>query len=489
MRCFLCVAAHARGNHIKSIHCKITAMRYVTGAMKKCVRSIFLFVFGAVLVVAGFLAPVAHAQMPKDQIIIRDTEIENALKGWLAPLAAAAGMDPDNIRLILVQSPQVNAFVAGGSNMFLYTGLIDKTENPLEIIGVMAHELGHIAGSHLIISRSAMDRASYESILGTVLGVGAAIVTGDGNAAMAGLGLGSSVARSNLLTFSRVQESAADQAALRFLEAAKINPTGLVSFFEKLESEELLPASQQSAYMRTHPLTRDRLDLVAMKVKNMPLSTKDIPKEWTDQHARIKAKLIGFVSPGRVPWAYEDSDGSIPAKYARAIAAYRESRVEDALKIMDDLIAQEPQNPYFQELKGQMLMDFGRVAAAVPYYRRASEQLPDSGLIRIAYARALMESGQGDSGLKQAVVQLERAIINETRSPSARRMLATAYGRMGQETMAKVELAEEALLQRRLDNAESLAEGVLKSSPKDSREAVRAHDILNQIAVLKRRAE
>ncbi len=393
----------------------------------------------------------------------------------MEPLLKAADIDKNGINLVLVQSPQINAFVAGGTNIFLYTGLIEKTEGPGELLGVLAHETGHIAGGHLIATRAAYERASYESILGMVLGIGAAIATGDGGAASTiALGTGS-MAQRRFLAHSRVQESSADQGALRFFEGAGFDPTGLETFFGKLESEDLLPAQQQSEYMRTHPLTRDRIDAVRQKVKESPYKNKSFPAAWMEQHARMKAKMLAFISPGQIPWVYGDRDLSVPARYARAIAAYRNREVDKALQGINALLEAEPDNPYFLELKGQMLVEFGRVAEAVPFYRRAVDILPESGLIRMALGHALLESG---GALQESIDNLERAQKDEPRSTRIYRLLATAYGRLGQEDMARVNLAEEAVLQRKIPYAKSQAESVLKTAPKGGRAWLQAKDII-----------
>ncbi|MFA7457429.1 MAG: M48 family metalloprotease, partial [Micavibrio sp.] len=224
------------------------------------------------LLAALFLVTGAHAAAA--QTIIRDTEIEEYMAEWFAPVYKAAGMSPDQVKIILVQDPQINAFVAGGANIFFYTGLLQKTENPGEVIGVMAHELGHITGGHLIRGREAMEQASYESILGMILGVGAAIASGDGEAAPTIGAAGSSMAQRGFLKHSRTFESSADQAALRYLETAQYDPRGLESFLKKLEGQELLASSQQSEYVRSHPLTRSRVDTIRAAAEKSPYSGK-----------------------------------------------------------------------------------------------------------------------------------------------------------------------------------------------------------------------
>lgn len=426
-----------------------------------------------------------QAQSRNSSSIIRDSEIESYFTEWSTPLVEAAHIPAGGVNVILVQSNELNAFVAGGSNIFFYTGLIEKTENPGELMGVFAHELGHIAGSHLISTREAFERASYESILGAVIGLGAAVLSGNGGAATGIMTGSQSVAQRRLMAHTRVNESSADQAALSYFEAAKYNPSGLKTFLEKLQDQELLPTSRQAEYVRTHPLTRNRIDAVSNRAEKSPYTDKDFPDNWQDQHARMKAKLIGFISPGRVAWEYDDRDTSIPAQYARAIAAYRENRIDEAITRIDDLIALEPENPYFHELKGQMMVDFSRIEEGLGPYRKAIELKPQEALFRIAYAHALIESGDGDDNLNEAIEQLQRAAKRERRSGRVHRLLATAHGRLGHENLAKVHLAEEAVLQRRLPYAKQLANAVLASEQPQSATWVMARDLLDYIKTLK----
>ncbi len=451
----------------------------VTACIKRS-RKIFKRFVLFLLFIISLSLPAIPSRAQQAPVIIRDTEIEAIFKEWMMPLLKAAGLGENGVHLVLVQSDDINAFVAGGANLFVYTGLIDKTDNPGELIGVLTHEMGHIAGGHLIGAREAMERASYESILGTVLGLGTALATGQSGAASAIMSGGNNIAQRQLMAHSRANESSADQAALRFMEGAGINPSGLGTFLEKIESEELLPGDEQSQYMRTHPLTQDRLDAVESKIQVSAYKDAPLPEKWRDEHARMKAKLLGFINPGRVPWVYDDRDQSLPARYARAIAAYRQNNIEPALQGIDALIKEEPSNPYFQELKAQMLRDFGRVAESIPWYRKALALKPDSGLIRIDLGHALLESGN-DKDLPDAVNNLERGLQDEPRSAMAQRLLATAYGKMGQETKARLHLAEEAVMQRNLPYARSQAEGVLKVSAPGSREAIEARDILSEV--------
>lgn len=432
------------------------------------------------LVCACLLPTPLHAK--GNQIVIRDTEIENALKTWSADVIDAAGMTPSQVNIVLIQSPDINAFVAGGSNIFIYTGLINKTENPGEMVGVIAHELGHIAGGHLSRTSEVASNASFETIIGAILGIGAAIATGDGAAAAAGARIGQGAALNNFLAFSRVQESSADQAGYRFLENAHVNPTGLVTFLEKLGSQELLPTSQQSAFARTHPMSRDRIEALRARLEKSPSRDKDYPASWVEEHKRMKAKLTGFITPQQVVYAYPSKDQSTAGLYARAIAAYRLHKFDEALSLTNQLIAKEPNNPYFYEIKGQMLFDFGKMKDSVSAYQKAISLRPDSGLIRTALAQSLIEtSGKSTAGLNEAIKHLQRAQQDEPRSTQVKRLLATAYGRLGKEPEARVYLAEEALLQGRNPAARSLASSALKQLPPGSPEIQRARDVINAI--------
>ncbi len=421
------------------------------------------------------------AQSRGGPVLIRDTEIEGILRDWSEPVIKAANLNPDSVNILIVQDPNINAFVAGGQNVFLYSGLLIKTENASEALGVIAHELGHISGGHLVRTRGAMQSASYEAILGTILGLGAAVLTGEGQIGAAIATGSQSMAMGRFLAFSRVQESSADQAGFGFLTRAGLTTKGMVSFMQKLQDEELLPPSQQSEYVRTHPLTRDRVEaLEAARARHG--SDGKTPAAWADQHARMNAKFIGFIHPERVSWTYDDRDRSIPADYARAIAAYRQNNIDQALSRMDGLIAREPDNPFFYELKGQMLVDFGRIEQALPYYEQALSRKNDAPLMRIAYAHALIESGGTDHDrLRTAIRNLQQALRDEPRTPRIHRLLATAHGRMNENGAARLHLAEEAVLQRRLPQARAHANAALEALPEGTALRIRAQDLLNHL--------
>ncbi|NBX66663.1 MAG: peptidase M48 family protein [Proteobacteria bacterium] len=410
--------------------------------------------------------------------IIRDTEIEQALREWSTPIWRAANLNPDTVKIVLVQSPDLNAFVAGGQNIFIYTGLITAAKSPGELLGVIAHETGHISGGHLIRGKRAMERASYEAVLAAILGVGAA-AAGSAEASRAIILGGQGLAVSGFLAHSRVQESSADQAALGYMEEAGLNPSGLASFLMTLKQQELLPSSQQSAYLRTHPLTSERIAAMQDGAAKSKFIDSPYPAAMKDRFARIKAKLDGFINTQRVAWIYTEKDTSIPALYAKAIAAYRRSEKDKALALADQLISKEGQNPWFHEIKGQMLRDFGQLDRAAVSYRKAIALAPDAALIRIDLAQVLIEMPGGDTGARYAEAEknLDAALQKEPRSSQIHRLYATIAGRRGDEPAARYHLAEEAALRGNFAEAGKLLEAAMPGLEAGSRIFRRANDL------------
>ena len=277
--------------------------------------------------------------------IIRDAEIEDTIRGYAAPLFSAAGLSSDFVEIHIVSSSQLNAFVAGGQKIFVFTGLLLASENPGQIIGVLAHEVGHITGGHLARAHDALRTATTQSILAAVLGAAAA-VGGRGDVAGAIILGGAQLSQASLLRYSRTQESSADQAALNLLEATGQSAAGLLAFLDILGDQEALLQESQDPYVRSHPLTRERLRTVRNHIAGSPHSARTDSPESVAEHRRMKAKLIGFLRPpARVLKAYPESDKSVEGRYARAILRYRIPLLEMALAEIDALLAAHPDNP------------------------------------------------------------------------------------------------------------------------------------------------
>jgi predicted Zn-dependent protease len=418
---------------------------------------------------------------------IRDAEIENYLHSLAAPLYRAADIDPGSVTIVIVESSTVNAFVAEGMNEFFYTGLLQLTDNPEQLAGVIAHETGHIAGGHLIRGKEEMKNASAEAILGTILAVAAGAATGNGGLAAGGLAGGMQFAERGFLSFSRSQEASADSAGLSFLDRAGISCRGMLDFFKKLEGQELLPVDRQDEYVRTHPLTQDRVDAVQQHLDASPIKDAKLPEKFYIMHERMKAKLLGYLQPETALLRYTDNDPRLPARYARAIALYRTGQTERALSLTDGLIREEPNNPFFYELKAQIQFENGRVEESISNYKKANELLPDSSLLRQAYGHALLESKdqtKDGSRLDLAIQQLIESNRLEDRTPATWRFLASAWGRKAEltgdpqfEAMATYALAEESAAMGKDHAAGQLAERAMKGLKKGSTYWLRAQDI------------
>ncbi|MGE0718312.1 MAG: M48 family metalloprotease [Alphaproteobacteria bacterium] len=376
--------------------------------------------------------------------LIRDAEIEGTIRAYAAPLFAVAGLDPDAVQVYIVNDQRINAFVAGGQRLFLNTGLILRASTPNQLIGVIAHETGHIAGGHLARLQDALSTASTAAIVSMLLGIAAAALAGDGKVAGAAILGGTALAERNLLQYNRGQESAADQAGMSYLERTGQSARGMLRFFEILSQQELQAAIRQDPYLRSHPLTRERMESVRAQIARSRFSDAKDPPELQARHDRMVAKLKGFLQqPGRTLRDYPESDRSIPARYARAVAYFRTPQLDRALREIDELIAERPNDPYFHELKGQFLFESTRVADAEAPYREAVRLAPDEPLLRYSLAQVLLERNRPEL-VAEARALLNEAVRKETRNSSFWRLLAIAYGREGNLGMTALSLAESA---------------------------------------------
>jgi predicted Zn-dependent protease len=396
----------------------------------------------ACLLVAASLAAPQRAAAQDSMILLRDAEIESTLRTFMTPIWKVAGLDPQAIRIYIVNDPALNSFVAGGQNIFMNTGTIMRETSPNQIIGIMAHETGHIVHGDIARNAIAVHNAMIESIIGMVLG-GAATVLGHGNGGAGGVLAGESVGERAYLQHSVVVEAAADQAALRFLDLTHQSARGLLQFFQILEQEMFLNAQHQDPYLQNHPLTEDRIAYVQKHVDQSPYSDNKDPPDWIAANNLMKAKLGAFLgNPSQVLAQWKPDDNSEPARYARAIAYYRIPDLKNAIPTIEGLIADHPDNPYYAELKGQMLFENGRVAEAVAPYERAVQLRPAEPLLNIELAQVQLETNDPKM-VPKAVAELNAALRVESDNGDAWRFLAIAYGRTGDIGMAALALAEQ----------------------------------------------
>lgn len=409
--------------------------------------------------------------------LVRDAEIERIIRDYATPIFTAAGLEPDAVRIHLVNDPALNAFVAGGQRLFVHTGLLLRAETPNQVIGVIAHEAGHISGGHLARLQDELRNAETKSIMAFVLGTAAALATGDSRAAGAVIVAGQDVAIKDLLRYTRQQESAADQAGMRFLDASGQSSRGLLEFFRILQTNEALTGRGGNPYLMTHPLTSDRITTVSNHVAISKWSNVPMQRDQQARHTRMRAKIAGFLaSYDDALRLFPETDNSLPARYARSIAYYRLADLKRALPLVDGLIAEEPDNPWFHELRGQMLFENGRVADSLPSAQKAVDLAPDEGLLRLGLAKAQVEAGD-EALLEPAKRNLLAAQGSEGDSPELWRLLSVVHGRLGETGMTALAQAEYAMRRGERSLARSHAKRAEGLLPVGSPGWLRAQDL------------
>ena len=377
------------------------------------------------------------------QGLIRDTEIEAVMREYTDPLLVAAELDPRAVDVYLIGDMEFNAFVTQGQNVFLHTGLIVRAENPSEIKGVIAHEVGHIELAHL--ARQGEAARGGMATMAASIGIGLiAALAGAGDAGAAIIASAPQFATLDMLRYTRGQEASADQAAVRLLTATGQSGRGLVSTFERLAYQERMSFQRRWEYFRSHPLSADRVSALRRNVEASPYADAVDSPEEIETLRRIQAKIIGFmVPPGQTFNRYPESDQSFPARYARTVAYYKQGLTDRAEEEVDELLELEPENPYLHELKGQMLYESGRIDQSVAPYRQAVELSPTAALLRIGLAGSLIASGDEDAA-REAVGHLNLALVEEPDNTFGWFQKSLAHQALGETAMAELATAERA---------------------------------------------
>jgi predicted Zn-dependent protease len=453
------------------------------------IRKILSVCVGLAMTLTSLATPAMAAAKKKDAgpsiPLIRDAEIEGLLRLYSKPIFKAAGLNPSAVHVYIIRNDKINAFVAGGQRLFVHTGLLMRTKTPNELIGVMAHETGHIAGGHLARMGNELDKASVKSIIGMLVGVAAVVggaAAGQQGAAKAGQGImmgSQGLAQRGFLAYQRDMESSADNAALKFLKATGQSAKGMLSLFQLLANESLASTADADPYLYSHPMPLDRIRSLDAAARNSPyFNTQDSPQLLL-RHQLMQAKLAGFLeSPQAVFKRYPSSNNSLPSRYARSIAMFRKGDNKNAIPIMDSLIKDLPTDPYFWELKGQALLEGGQATQALAPLKQANTLLPNSGLLQILYAQALLATGN-NANAKQALSLLIRAKRTESDSIDIAKYSAMAYAQLGDVPRAELATAEAALAQGDTTLAMEKAKFAANQFKHGSPEWLKANDILN----------
>ncbi|PZR87337.1 MAG: peptidase [Stutzerimonas stutzeri] len=443
---------------------------------------------GLTLVAAA--APVMAQSQQRSVSLIRDAEIEQLLRDYAAPIFRAAGINAGGTKIILINDRAFNAFVADGKSIFVNIGVLMDAATPNEVIGVLAHESGHLAGGHLARLRQEMQNAQILSIAGLLVGVGSVVAGArSGGSAIGNAGVGAmgaiagpqELVRRSLLAYQRSEEQAADRAAVRFLSVAGMSAKGMLTVFRRFAENSAFLSKAIDPYTLSHPMPSERIAQLETLAKQSPHFDKLDPPALQARHELMRAKLMGFVErDAGVARRYGMADQSMAARYARAISDYRSGRMAQALAAMDRLIGEQPKNAYFLELKGQALLEAGRAREAVPVLRQAVALAPQAGLIRQMLGHALQQTGD-KALLDEAIRELSNAAAREPDSAEVHQHLSNAYAAKGNIAMAELSAARHAFAKGDWTVAHTQASRALAKLPQGSPAALRARDIVEYV--------
>ena len=418
----------------------------------------------------------ASAQRDSGPQVLRDTETELLCKQMSDPLIVAGGLDPNSVNVVLLNDPEINAFVSQGQTVYLQSGLIAVADNVNQVQGVVAHELGHVIAGDAIRSQQGAKQATGITVLSLLLGA-AAMAAGAGEAAMGIMMAGQRAALGEYLAFTRVQESTADATGSRLLSKAGISGKGMIDFFGKLQNQEYrLAIYSKDSFDRDHPINSERIQALSQKLMSDPAWSKPTDPALEARFERVKAKLLGYVDPNQAILRYPESDQSVPAHYARAYAYHLGGYPDKANAEADALLATDPHDPFFLELKGQILLEGGKPKEAIPPLREAVERSGDAPMIAAMLGHALV-STEDPKNFAEAKQILKVAVNRDNEDPFAWYQLGIIYDREGDVARASLATAERSNLEGNPKLALASAQVAMKGIPPGSPDYLRAQDI------------
>ena len=428
------------------------------------------------LFMAGLLLFFAAARPAMAQEILRDSETELLFKEISDPLIDAAGLDRKSVRVVLIKDSEINAFVAQGQVVYIHSGLLVASDNVNQLQGVIAHELGHVAGGHAIRIYEGAGKATAITLISLVLGA-AAMAVGAGDAGMGIMAAGQQAAMGSFLAFTRAQEASSDQAGAQYLSKAGVSGRGSIEFFKKLQNQEYrLAIYSKDSYNRTHPLSTERIAALSEIYQKDPAWNRKPDPALEARFQRVKAKLIGFVTPQEAVKFYPEANQSVPAHFARAYAYHLGAYPDKANKEADALLAADPEDPFFLELKGQVLLEGGHPNEAIAPLRKAVANAPNMPMIAVMLGHALIAS-EDAKNFAEAKQVLKTAVNRDNDNPFAWYQLGIVYDREGDQPRAALATAERNNLQGNNKLALASARMAMAGLPQGSPDYIRAQDI------------
>jgi predicted Zn-dependent protease len=443
------------------------------------------------LLIAVSLALQTVSAVAQSLPLIRDTEIERLLNDYANPIFRAAGLGSGRVDVRIVNNRSFNAFVVDGRNVFMHTGTLMESDSPNQVIGVLAHEAGHIAGGHMAALRARIKKDQTRALIAQILGIGAMIggATAGGDSGRelgtAGQGIamgGTELIMRGLTAERRSQEAAADQAGLAYLNATQQSGEGMLETFERFAQQEYISDAHKDSFVRTHPVARDRLARLRKLVKSSPYANNKDGQKLQFRHDMMRAKLFGYIEdPSVVFNRYPRSDTSLPARYARAVAMFRRGgrdAINQALRQVDGLLKEQPSNPYFWEMKGDLLQKAGRPQDAIAPLRKASQLLNNTApLINVQLAQVMLQT-RNKSYNTQVIKLLRTAIARENDNPTAYNLLGQAYHNAGKLPQSYLARAQGLFYFGAIKDAQNFAKRAQVGLPQGSAQWLVADDII-----------
>lgn len=429
----------------------------------------------ALILSIGISRP-ASAQDDSGPQVLRDTETELLFKDMSRPLISAGGLDPNSVNVVLLNDPEINAFVQRGQTVYLQSGLLEAADNINQVQGVVAHELGHVIAGDAIRSEQGEKQAMGIAILSLVLGAVAA-AAGAGDAGIGILQAGQRAAEGEMMAFTRGQEATADATGSRLLSKAGISGKGMLDFFNKLQNLEYrLAIYSKDSFDRDHPLSSERIQALQLKLKGDPAWGKPTDPALEARFERVKAKLLGYINPKQALLRYPESDQSVPGHYARAYAYHLGGYPDKAVSEADALLAIDPHDPFFLELKGQILLEDGKPKDAIPVLREATRRSGDAPMIAAMLGHALVAT-EDPKNFPEAKQILKVAVSRDNEDPFAWYQLGIIYDREGDDARASLATAERSNLEGNSKMALASAQIAMKGIPQGTPDWLRAQDI------------
>jgi predicted Zn-dependent protease len=428
--------------------------------------------------IAAFAAIILlWAQPAAAQSILRDAETEALFNDISRPMIIAAGLSPNTVKVVLINDDSINAFVVGGQTVYIHSGLLKAADNVNQVQGVIAHELGHIADGHVVLQSAGVRPAIGITLLSMVIGL-AAIAAGAGDAGAGIMAAGQSAAQGKFLAFTRVQEATADATGAKFLRESGVSGRGMLTFFKKLQNEEYAYGlANIDPYAQSHPLSGERVAHLTADVMASPAWNAVTDPSLEDRFKRVKAKLQGYVADYKQTLnTFPQSDQSIYAHYARAYAWHKAGYPDKADAEAEALVRALPHDPYFLEIKGQILLEAGRPRDALAPLREATDLSRNAPLIATTFGHALIAT-EDKTNLPEAIRVLRQAVARDDDNPFAWYQLGTAYSQSGDEPRALLATAEQASMTGDVRTAAYAARGAMQGIPPNSSDWIRAQDI------------